>query len=397
MQMTKTVAGRTFLGFIGNPASKPPKPNRLRVGFITIHAGDGGSVSPNKYLKIADFDSAVTAPAVTSHASKFYTTLYAQDPSGNTPLQEALARAGWIFAGKLGTGLTSGIPAADDPIQASCQRNYSILHTDGYWNGNPGKTLDNAAIANRDNVNPLIQAPYSQPMVDRATTGTYDGSPNILVRTILTSTETQSICGVGLADTCGCTRSSRPYRIRDSIVDVTRKIVTTDGVVTSDTTTTTTTNATIGSCASGTPSFTISPNPKVTVTDTTTPVGGATAETLADVAMYYYMTDLRGGKDPDGKDTGPAENPSKVDVSANNVPGGAKDKDFANHQHMVTFTLGMADGLMRYRPDYEKLPGDFINIKNGAVGACYWAGGGVCSWTTSGTPRSTGAASTSRG
>src|SRR5438046_5704259 len=41
------------------------------------------------------------------------------------------------------------------------------------------------------------------------------------------------------------------------------------------------------------------------------------------------------------------------DVSANNVPSKAGNKDFAQHQHMVTFTLGLADGLMLYDPAYE--------------------------------------------
>lgn len=44
----------------------------------------------------------------------------------SAPLRGALAKAGRIYAGKLGT----------DPVQYSCQRNFSILSTDGYWNTN---------------------------------------------------------------------------------------------------------------------------------------------------------------------------------------------------------------------------------------------------------------------
>src|SRR5258705_3682289 len=114
----------------------------------------------------------------------------------------------------------------------------------------------------------------------------------------------------------------------------------------------------------------------------------STAETLADVAMYYYMTDLRGGVDRDGNPTGPATSPNSTptggaDISANNVPARAGDKDFATHQHMVTFTLGMADGLMRYQQGYDTATtGDFANIKNGAVGSCYWPGVNICNRTT---------------
>jgi len=43
---------------------------------------------------------------------------------------------------------------------------------------------------------------------------------------------------------------------------------------------------------------------------------------------------------------------------------------------MVTYTLGLADGLMLYDPNYETAPGDFANIKpRGHV--CFWAGGHV--------------------
>jgi len=74
-------------------------------------------------------------------------------------------------------------------------------------------------------------------------------------------------------------------------------------------------------------------------------VSGA-SDTLADVAMYYYQTDLR----PD---------------FLNKVP--TTDKDEAEHQHMVTFTLGLGlAGQLTYRPDYETATtGDFASIKAG--------------------------------
>lgn len=74
-------------------------------------------------------------------------------------------------------------------------------------------------------------------------------------------------------------------------------------------------------------------------------VSGA-SNTLADVAMYYYKTDLR----PD---------------MPNAVP--TTDKDKAEHQHMVTFTLGLGlDGTLDYVPNYETATtGDFADIKAG--------------------------------
>lgn len=90
------------------------------------------------------------------------------------------------------------------------------------------------------------------------------------------------------------------------------------------------------------------------------------ADTLADVAMYYYKTDLR----------------SSGAVSADNVP--ASGKDNAPHQHMTTFTLGLGlDGVMNYRPDYETAgTGDFANIVSTTANDCGWAPGTSvkCNW-----------------
>ncbi len=93
--------------------------------------------------------------------------------------------------------------------------------------------------------------------------------------------------------------------------------------------------------------------------------------TLADVAMHYYQTDLRKSG---------ATGALGTDVSENNVPGSAKDP--ANWQHMVTFGLGMVDGLMDWRPDYESADatGDFDNVRKGApAGNCAWTPG-QCNW-----------------
>src|SRR5438477_366205 len=167
MQMMKTSVGISFRGFISNPTGTPPKPDSLRVGLITIHAADSGSVAAAQYLRIDNFN--------TTNANNFYTKFYQQTPGAFTPLREALSRAGWIFAGKLGTGLTAGIPAADDPIQSSCQKNYSLLTTDGFWNSNAGQDIAGAAMGNWDNIDNQLYTPagvtpaYIDPVSSRAT------------------------------------------------------------------------------------------------------------------------------------------------------------------------------------------------------------------------------------
>jgi Tfp pilus tip-associated adhesin PilY1 len=517
MQMMKSGTGRALLGFIGNPSASPAKPNVLRVGFMTIHptfsnsssSSDQGTFQAAKYLRINSFD--------TAQATTFYSKMYAIIPDQGTPLQQALSRAGWIFAGKLGSGLTPGLTAADDPMIASCQRNFALLTTDGYWNGALGQDLSGNNVGNQDGVTPTVIAPYTERMVDRATTVTYDGSdPSVVTATSITVSPVtdQAICQgdnpvFGGATTCGCapTEHRLAQRARDQIRTVTttggvvqsdttiinptatitfptactagdsvttvtpttetednlcsknnnttfstggannaagqqacgcgttgtpsqkrikRRVITytetridTDGVLTSLTNSNITSGPTFtnqGSCVStggtpapgigvspnpdavdGTPAvttvagtpltITLSPNPQTgaPVSSSSTATGGI-ANTLADVAMYYYMNDLRGGTDAGGNPTGPATSlggTGTVDVATNNVPTKAGAKDFVTHQHMVTFTLGLADGLMDYQPNYEaSTTGDFAAIKNGTAGACFWTGSGTCNWPT---------------
>jgi len=92
---------------------------------------------------------------------------------------------------------------------------------------------------------------------------------------------------------------------------------------------------------------------------------------LADVAMYYYGSDLRSTGSIGALGT---------DVSENNVP--TTTRDMNNGQHMLTFTLGLGlGGFMRYLPNYEAATfGDFYSIRTGNTG-CAWSGtSAVCNW-----------------
>ena len=143
MQMAKTAIGRAFRAI----------DDSYRIGFITINPGS--PVQADRYVKVDNFD--------TTQRQTWYTHLYDQEDHGSTPLREALSRVGRYFA-----GVTSGINSGMDgsPITASCQPNYSILTTDGYWNGNAGQDLSGGSIGNQDNVD----AGYSTRAV-----GAYDG------------------------------------------------------------------------------------------------------------------------------------------------------------------------------------------------------------------------------
>ncbi len=239
MQMMKTSTSIAF-GPIGS---------RYRVGYFTI----------NKYtdtaqtLNIAPFDA--------TQKTSWYNKLFAADPSiAYTPLRDALSHAGQLYAGKLNSS-----PGAADPVQYSCQKNFTILSTDGYWN----------------------------------TEGT--------------GSKIDGVTAVGDQD--------------------------------SDT----------------------------------------NSDTLADVAAYYYNTDLR--TSALGNCAGAVIPSAKTgnDVCENNVP--ISERDAAAHQHMTSFTLGLGiDGYMQYLPNYRNASsGDYFNVKNGsaanpAAGICSWQTSGVCRW-----------------
>lgn len=226
MLTMKTAVGRAFTAIGSN----------YRVGFTTINY-TGTDTNNAEFLNISDFDA--------TQKTSWYSKLYAITPGNATPLRGALSKAGRIFAGKLGS----------DPVQYSCQQNFSLLTTDGYWNetGTPVQIDGTTAIGNLDDS--LTAAP--RPM--------YDGGAS----------------------------------------------------------------------------------------------GGT--NTLADVAMYYYKTDLR--TSTLGNCTGALG--SGVDVCENNVPGAAPDD--ADHQHMTTFSLGLGvSGLLTYRSDYlTATSGDYYAITQG--------------------------------
>jgi type IV pilus assembly protein PilY1 len=122
MQMMKSAVGHAFLSLN----------NEYRVGFTTINNTSFSGASGSKWLFLDEFAG--------SHKQTWYSKLYAQSPSGSTPLRQALDRMGKLYEGNL-----SGAP---DPVQYSCQQNFTLLTTDGYWND----SSVNPAIGDQDNV-----------------------------------------------------------------------------------------------------------------------------------------------------------------------------------------------------------------------------------------------------
>lgn len=104
---------------------------KSRVGFATINDNNSNdNITAANFVALSDFNS--------NQKNTWYTKLYSINPNGGTPLVAALDRAGQYFQSGTMTGGTKTARTTTVPL--SCTPNYSILSTDGYWNGTGIKT-----------------------------------------------------------------------------------------------------------------------------------------------------------------------------------------------------------------------------------------------------------------
>lgn len=204
-----------------------PVGDSYRIGFERINHNS----EDNLDLAVSTFDS--------TQKTSFYQILFATSNNGGTPLRPSLSKVGRMYAGVKPSGTAYG--STEDPVQYACQQNFTILATDGYWNGGSGYKIDGSVMDDQDG-----QSGVTRPSLD----------------------------------------------------------------------------------------------------------SNATANTLADVAYYYYHTDLRSSM---------ADKVDPVGTIAN-------EDDVATHQHMTTFTLGLGlAGTLIYKPNYRNDPtSDYDDIKSGA-------------------------------
>jgi Tfp pilus tip-associated adhesin PilY1 len=217
MQMMKTAAGLAFKQVTDS----------FRVGLITINPGS--PVSSTYFLPVSDF----TAGAG-NQKDKFYTKFYAQNPGLTTPLREALSRVGRYYA-HVTTGINNGI--TDDPVQYSCQQNFTIMSTDGYWNGNAGQDVSGNPVGNMD----ASVATAPRPMLDGSAQISTATSNNTLTQQICTGSAT-----VFGATPCGCPANTK--RVKQQTSSSISTVVSRDGVVLSTTPSSATTYQDITSC-----------------------------------------------------------------------------------------------------------------------------------------------------
>jgi len=449
MQLLKTAASRAFAG-IDSTTDIANNVSRFRVGYMSLNNNTGSD-----FLNLDEFK--------TSQKNAWYTKLFAANPNSGTPLRQALSKAGRLYAGKYNGSTLNGVDVTD-PLQFSCQQNYTILSTDGFWNGSAGFKLDGTtAIGNQDG---SMAAPYndggvaatqertsslqSRTETQRAEQGT------LQTRTSQLQTRTSSNSGsswTAWTPTSSCTAdNSGTNRRQCRTIGLTAWTDTASCSVTSPdaggnftdcqyswaaaaTTSTCSpsyvannyTNATVyRNCAVTGPTWTNVSTCSATnwstggtrtacqysnwsgwttvstctaVAQSTGPdysvetakecqtitLSGGNSNTLADVAAYYYNTDLRSPTASDGTGTcdGPTIAPATTanNLCTNNVA--ANGRDVAATQHMTTFTLGLgAQGKMLFSPSYwSDTYGDFFSVKTGTTSD---PTNGICSWLTSG-------------
>ncbi|GAB3645820.1 hypothetical protein GCM10028813_04490 [Ramlibacter alkalitolerans] len=144
MQMMKTATSRAFSA-LDTDADSIALRSRYRIGYLSINNNTGSD-----FVNIDDF----------AGGQKFtwYSKLFAARPNNSTPLRTALSTAGRLYAGVLNGSSLNGTRVTD-PLQFSCQRNYTILTTDGFWNSGGGVKLDGSS--DMDNQDGPLPRPYN--------------------------------------------------------------------------------------------------------------------------------------------------------------------------------------------------------------------------------------------
>jgi type IV pilus assembly protein PilY1 len=345
MLMMKTVVGRAFAQFDA----------RMRIGY-SVTSDTGVDASKLGFLPVRDFDAA--------QRSAFYNKMYAVVPVSGTPLRGALAKAGQLYAGKL-------LLDADDPVRYSCQQNYALLSTDGYWNTDgenarygPRKLDGSSDVGDQDHALP-------RPM--------FDGIPGTAVRVAtltismlnlapqspFTRIDGISVAGVAIQATPVGVLHANPADAPADAMLLARKLSSVINLggyraFAELNVVTIIAPAAAGSIASQPLVDTRGALP-ITVSSFAPPSGsGPRINTLADVAAYYANTDLR---QPAFANCG-----TSIDLCTNNVPE-APGRSGNGHQRMTTYTLGLgANGTLRYRDDYDTAAdGDFRAIIDGKL------------------------------
>uniref|UniRef100_UPI00258B8160 pilus assembly protein n=1 Tax=uncultured Massilia sp. TaxID=169973 RepID=UPI00258B8160 len=114
-QMMKTTVGQAF----------QPIGDNYNVGLTSLSsaAAEGSMMKPNRFSG--------------THRSNWYDTLYAMNGSQSTPIRQALHAIGKLYANQA----PYEYQGDNQVVKFPCQQNFTIVTTDGYWNGNAAATV----------------------------------------------------------------------------------------------------------------------------------------------------------------------------------------------------------------------------------------------------------------
>jgi type IV pilus assembly protein PilY1 len=148
---------RLMAAKVGVSQAFASQPADIRVGYGAINQDnktiDGVTKTNTLVRGVRRFEDA--------GRTAFFDWLFAAQATGSTPLRRALGDAGEYFSRTDERGPWSSTPGDTGGKEYSCRQSYTILTTDGYWNGDPA--AKDAARKNVDNSNgPAIAGPDGQ-------------------------------------------------------------------------------------------------------------------------------------------------------------------------------------------------------------------------------------------
>ena len=335
----------------------------IRFGFGSLDGGNSGnnnytSLPASRYTYSDAYNDGSNYIAEVrpfgangaTHKTQFWTWLSGATASGGTPLRQALSAVGQYYQ----TAQPWQTSTADS-TELACRQSYTILTTDGFWNESNFSVPTELYGSNVDAPSRQVQSIDSRTPVCSSgyTLNASAGDPGRCAR-IQTSTPTCASASPSYSlinqNTTGviCSRNSGNPRTRTPNCP-SNYTLNEDGYPGLCTRIQTATPTCPSASNPSTPAYTLTNANTLNVscqrTITTTeskvvtntgpngqsytydaeaqppkPYADTYANTLADVAMYYWLTDLRGAVD-------------------NEVPTSTEDPAF--WQHMTTFTLGL--------------------------------------------------------
>ena len=101
-----------------------PLNDNFRVGFLTV-ANPDASNNYSKFVPVKDFGG--------GNKIDWFSAIQNVKTGGTSPAREALARVGRYYSGK-SDSINASMTPFEDPVVSACQRHYTIVTTDGYWN-----------------------------------------------------------------------------------------------------------------------------------------------------------------------------------------------------------------------------------------------------------------------